>query len=67
MQEAPTKAIVTIIETAVENKNFVIRVLFIPKGAIPIIQIRLPSSDICGNTKRVVKVARFNAQAPRFK
>ena len=35
-------------------------------GASPSTQKRLPSSDICGKTKRVVSVAIVSDMAPRF-
>src|SRR5579862_4623705 len=38
-----------------------------PMGAIPIIHSRLPSRENCGNTNRVVKVARLSEQAPRLR
>ena len=44
--EAPTSAIVTIIDTAVEKRNLAMSVRRIPSGAMPIIQMRLPSSEI---------------------
>ena len=65
--DAPTSAIVTLIDTAVEKRNLAMSVRRIPSGAMPMIQMRLPSSEIWGKTKRVVNVARFSAHAPRFR
>jgi hypothetical protein len=38
-----------------------------PIGAMPTIHSRWPSSENCGNTNRVVTVARFSEHAVRFR
>ena len=44
--DAPTNAIVTAIDTAVQKRNLAMSVRRIPSGAMPMIQMRLPSSEI---------------------
>ena len=48
------------------SMNFTFTTRERPSGERPTIQSRLPSSENCGYTKRVVSVARFSAQAARF-
>src|SRR6202451_2456155 len=58
---------VTTSDAKLASQYFVLTTRANPIGDIPTIQSRWPSSENCGNTNRVVSVARLSEHAPRLR
>ena len=67
VQDSNVSTCITTSVAAVAHQNLSRTTATSPSGARPTTHTRFPSSENCGNTNRVVIVARFSAQAPRFR